>query len=77
MPMHTDAPPPEYMSTPAAAAYLDFTERTLSEWRRTGCGPRYIRVRGRSVRYSRTELDRWMREQEHASTSAESAGAAA
>jgi hypothetical protein len=64
-----------YLSPRDAAAYLGVTERTLTEWRRTGRGPRYTRlgaVTGR-VRYAVRDLDRYMRTRSHANTAAETA----
>ena len=59
--------------TPATlAARLGTTERSLSEWRITGRGPRYIRV-GRSPRYRPEAVDVWLLAQEHSSTSEEAA----
>lgn len=52
------------------AARLGTTERSLSEWRIKGRGPKYIRV-GRGVRYRPEAVDAWLLSQEHASTSEE------
>ena len=52
------------------AARLGTTERSLSEWRITGRGPRFIRA-GRSVRYRPEAVDTWLLAQEYASTSEE------
>lgn len=57
--------------TPSTLAErLGTTERSLSEWRITGRGPRFIRV-GRSVRYRPEAVDTWLLAQEFASTSEE------
>jgi hypothetical protein len=61
----------EYLTPSQAGAYIGFTERALIEWRRRGIGPAYSRV-GTRVRYSRSELDAYMRERMHTSTSTES-----
>lgn len=49
------------------AARLGTTERSLSEWRITGRGPKFIRV-GRRVRYRPEAVDNWLLSNEHAST---------
>lgn len=54
------------------AARLGTTERSLSEWRITGRGPKFIRV-GRSPRYRPEAVDEWLLDQEFASTSEEAA----
>jgi len=57
--------------TPATLAErLGTTERSLSEWRITGRGPKFIRV-GRSPRYRPEAVDVWLLAQEYASTSEE------
>ena len=50
-----------------AACYLKMSPRTLQAWRQRGEGPRYFKV-GRSVRYDRAELDRWLAERTRANT---------
>lgn len=52
------------------AERLGTTERSLSEWRIKGRGPKYIRV-GRGVRYRPEAVDAWLLALEHASTSEE------
>jgi hypothetical protein len=39
--------------------YLDIPERTLSQWRYLGRGPRYIKV-GNAVRYRKVDVDLWL-----------------
>lgn len=59
--------------TPATLAQrLGTTERSLSEWRITGRGPKFIRI-GRSPRYRPEAVDEWLLAREHASTSEEAA----
>ncbi|WP_154096237.1 AlpA family transcriptional regulator [Microbacterium testaceum] len=59
--------------TPATLAQrLGTTERSLSEWRITGRGPKFIRI-GRSPRYRPEAVDEWLLSQEHGSTSEEAA----
>lgn len=69
-----DGVAPMYLSPAAAAQYVSLTERALAEMRRRGDGPPYIRLGGASgrVRYDLRQLDAWMRERMHTSTSAES-----
>jgi hypothetical protein len=66
----------QYLPPSQAGVVLGVAERTLTEWRRTGRGPRYTRLGGPSgrVRYEIGALHRWMAEREHTHTAAESAG---
>ena len=43
----------------AAAELLGFTPRALADWRRRGCGPQYVRVSARAIRYRRRDLIAW------------------
>jgi predicted DNA-binding transcriptional regulator AlpA len=56
-----------------AAALLGFKPRALQEWRRTGEGPRFVRVSGRAVRYRRRDLTEWAESRLRTST-ADSSG---
>ncbi len=69
--------------TPASTSLLDslitpatlaarLGTKSLSEWRITGRGPKFIRI-GRSPRYRPEAVDEWLLAQEHASTSEEAA----
>lgn len=75
--MHTAAPLHTYFNPPEAAEYLRVTVRTLIAWRRSGSGPKYLRLGGPTgrVRYERAQLDRWMRARQHAQTAAERSSA--
>ncbi|MGG7653551.1 helix-turn-helix domain-containing protein [Kocuria rosea] len=42
-----------------AADYLEFSEKSMRNWRSAGVGPDYIKVSGR-VRYVVADLDRWL-----------------
>lgn len=65
------APLLDSLVAPATLAErLGTTERSLSEWRIKGRGPKFIRV-GRSVRYRPEAVDEWLLSQEYASTSEE------
>lgn len=44
------------------ADYLKVPPGTLRQWRYHRTGPPYFKV-GRHVRYTREEVDRWLREQ--------------
>lgn len=43
------------------AEYIGKPERTLTQWRYLGIGPRFIKV-GRDVRYRWADVDRWIEE---------------
>ena len=55
-----ETPFDELLSTPAAAALLGLSPRTLEGWRRTGEGPAFVRLGRRRVAYRRSALDRWL-----------------
>jgi predicted DNA-binding transcriptional regulator AlpA len=50
----------ELLTTPAAAALLGLSPRTLEGWRRTGEGPAFVRLGRRRVAYRRSALDSWL-----------------
>ncbi|WP_327047268.1 helix-turn-helix domain-containing protein [Microbispora sp. NBC_01189] len=52
-------------TTAEAAAYLRRPEGTLRQWRHKGVGPKGFRQMGRVV-YRRSEVMRWLEEQERA-----------
>lgn len=43
-----------------AASYLCYSVRALQNWRVRGGGPIFIKVSGRSVRYTRRDLQEWI-----------------
>jgi len=51
-----------YVSPEEAAKYLSMSPWTLLRWRQIGVGPKYSRLLGRSIRYRKSDLDQWMRE---------------
>lgn len=53
-----------------AADYLCYSVRALQNWRVRGGGPQFVKVSGRSVRYTRRDLQMWIEERRVASTSA-------
>ncbi|WP_374178980.1 helix-turn-helix transcriptional regulator [Leifsonia sp. WHRI 6310E] len=48
------------MTASKVANETGFAVQTLANWRVLGKGPSFVRI-GRSVRYSRDEVDRFMR----------------
>jgi hypothetical protein len=54
-------PATEYLNTPQAATYVNYSEEFLeiARHRADGSGPDYIK-QSRAVRYKRSDLDRWM-----------------
>lgn len=52
-----------------AADYLCYSVRALQNWRVRGGGPLFVKVSGRSVRYTRRDLQAWINERRVASTS--------
>ena len=64
-----------YITSKSAADYLGISESKLAKLRLTGGGPRYTKM-GRTVRYSKAELDIWADENSRSSTSDLGRGAA-
>lgn len=60
------------LTTEQAAAYVGLAKNTLDRWRWSGDGPRFRKL-GRSVRYTRADLDAWL---DACATSSTSEGAA-
>lgn len=56
------------LRTPEAASYIGCSPRTLEKFRQIGGGPVYLKV-GRSVLYSRADLDRYLEQCRRSSTS--------
>ncbi|KPP91323.1 MAG: hypothetical protein HLUCCA08_08775 [Rhodobacteraceae bacterium HLUCCA08] len=54
------APPPEYLNTAHAAAFLGLTPAGMETMRKEGRGPAFIRASGKLVRYRVTDLRDWM-----------------
>ena len=42
------------------ADWLSYTPRALQQWRRTGAGPKFIRISARSIRYRRRDVLAWL-----------------
>lgn len=51
-----------------AATYLAVANKTLEKWRSLGCGPEFIRVGTRGVRYARDDLDEFITSRRRRST---------
>ncbi|WP_420861931.1 helix-turn-helix transcriptional regulator [Algirhabdus cladophorae] len=43
-----------------AASILCYSIRALQNWRHRGGGPDFVKVSSRSVRYRRTDLEKWI-----------------
>ena len=56
------------MPTPAAAAYVGLSARTLEKFRITGGGPQFLKPNRRVV-YDRDDLDSWLDGKRRRSTS--------
>lgn len=54
------APPPEYLNTAHAAAFLGLTPGGMETMRKERRGPAYIRASGKLVRYRVADLNDWM-----------------
>lgn len=48
------------MDERSAAEYLCYSVRALQNWRCRGGGPKFVKVSGRSVRYTRRDLQAWI-----------------
>lgn len=64
---HIDEPQP-WLTRREAAAYLRLGESTLAKLFISGAGPAAIKI-GKSVRYARNDLDKWMVERRRYSSS--------
>lgn len=59
-----ERPAPGWLTPQQAAVYLGISVPKLEAWRLGGGGPPFTRLSRRLVRYSRAELDAWMRAHE-------------
>ena len=48
------------MTEKQVAEYLNLTPRALQDWRYRGCGPAFIRISARCIRYRRSDIDKWL-----------------
>lgn len=53
---------PILLSEVQAANLLGVKQRTLQQWRHRKCGPKYIKVGERMVRYRISDLNSWLSE---------------
>lgn len=58
----------EFMTTKQVSEFLGVPEGTLRYYRLTGTGPASFKLGGRRVVYRRSEVDRWVAEQEASSS---------
>lgn len=56
----------EYLTTVEAAKIIKFDWKTLRRWRSEGTGPVYFKINN-TVRYRRSEIDKWVKRREAAS----------
>ena len=61
----------ELINEEHASAILNVSTRTLQAWRVRGCGPKFRKL-GRSVRYRLEDLQKFVNENVHQSTSEKS-----
>ena len=54
-----EAPVSDFLTSAQVAQFLGLHPLTLNQWRSRNTGPAYIRV-GRSIRYSRADIDAWL-----------------
>lgn len=62
-----------YLKNAQAAAILGLAPGTLSNLRSRGKGPRYIKISPRLVRYTREDIDAWMKAHMHEGSAAQRA----
>ena len=56
----TEPSPSSLVNEREAASILCYSVRALQNWRHRGGGPDFIKVSSRSVRYRRTDLEKWI-----------------
>ncbi len=52
-----------------AASILCYSVRALQNWRHRGGGPDFVKVSSRSVRYRRSDLEKWIADRTVSNTS--------
>ena len=55
---------PKLLKPKVVAEQLGVSPFTLLEWRRSGFGPPFLRLRGNALRYPETKLKEWISERE-------------
>lgn len=53
----------EILNEDEAADYLELSPETLRTWRSRGKGPRYLKLEGRTIRYTLSELNAYLARQ--------------
>lgn len=66
--MNETSTPDEFLTTREVASLYRLPEGTLRYYRQRGIGPASFKLGGRRIMYRRSEVDRWIAEQEAAST---------
>lgn len=66
--MNDHPDPTEFLTTEQAAPIACLSPRTLESYRRVGGGPPYYKI-GRWVRYTRENIENWLRKRIKRSTS--------
>lgn len=61
--------PDVLLSAAQAGLYLGYTEAALAQWRLKGCGPKFVRVSEKSIRYRKADLIDWIQKRVRRSTS--------
>lgn len=51
----------EIMTEKQAAKYLGFSKQSLTNWRCKCCGPAYLKLHGKTIRYLREDLDAFLK----------------
>lgn len=64
-----DISPSTLVDEREAASILCYSVRALQNWRHRGGGPDFIKVSSRSVRYRRTDLEKWITDRTVSNTS--------
>ncbi len=59
----------ELLPETETADFLDVTPRSLQSWRQRGCGPPFVRISARCVKYTRFRCKIWYDERMRVSTS--------
>lgn len=58
------------LTTEETARLVGLKRRTLEGFRQRGCGPVFVEVSARRIRYCAADVQRWVAERRRASTSA-------
>ena len=54
---------PLFLSETEAAQYLSLSVKTMRRWRFDRKGPNYAKLNNKLIRYSRIDLDDWIKQQ--------------